>query len=339
MSNRLALAALLFITSFLVSSSLIAQVPQGIPYQAMIRGNDGAALVNANVTVRFTLHQNTTTGPVEYQETQSLTTNAYGLINTQFGTGTPTQGTFAGIVWSNTSKFIQVEANDGNGFVDMGTQQMMSVPFAMYAAQSGTSLNSQSSNSGIRIGISQNSTWTCPPGVTNIQVELWGGGGGGGGCNAAPYPAFRSEGGAGGSGGYVKQVVTTIPGQVYQITIGNGGVGGLAYNNGQPGGISSFDNILSTEGGSGGVSLYNCNWQCSNTYIVNGAVINCDYFQNYSVTSRSYIPVGYITNFPYCGAQGGGGTSCGNCGCGTYGNVPGNNTGFNGENGYCILSY
>ena len=112
-ANRLALAT--FFLHLLITSSLLAQVPQGIPYQAMIRGNDGAALVNANVTVRFTLHQNTTTGAIEYQETQALTTNAYGLINTQFGTGTPTQGTFAGIVWSNTSKFIQVEANDGNG--------------------------------------------------------------------------------------------------------------------------------------------------------------------------------------------------------------------------------
>ena len=116
--NRYALSAVLFITSFLVSSSLVAQVPQGIPYQAMIRGNDGAALVNANVTVRFTLHQNTTTGPIEYQETQVLTTNAHGLINTQFGNGTPSLGTFSGINWGEGSKHMQVECDLGNGLVD-----------------------------------------------------------------------------------------------------------------------------------------------------------------------------------------------------------------------------
>ena len=113
-----------------------ASVPAGIPYQAVIRDNAGAALVNAPVSVRFTLHQNTTDGTVEYQETQSLTTNAIGLINTQFGSGTATQGTFANINWSNTTKFIQVEANTGNGFVDMGTQQMMSVPFAIKSNES-----------------------------------------------------------------------------------------------------------------------------------------------------------------------------------------------------------
>jgi Concanavalin A-like lectin/glucanases superfamily len=111
-------------------------VPQGIPYQAMIRDNNGTALINTPVTVRFSLRQDAIEGTVEYQETQALTTNAFGLINTQFGTGTATQGTFAGINWSNTSKFIQVEANTGAGYVDMGTQQMMSVPFALKANES-----------------------------------------------------------------------------------------------------------------------------------------------------------------------------------------------------------
>ena len=110
-----------------------ASVPAAIPYQAVIRDNTGAALVNTPVTVRFTLHENTTSGTTEYQETQSLTTNTLGLINTQFGSGTATQGTFAGINWSNTTKFIQVEANTGAGYVNMGTQQMMSVPFAIQA--------------------------------------------------------------------------------------------------------------------------------------------------------------------------------------------------------------
>jgi photosystem II stability/assembly factor-like uncharacterized protein len=110
-----------------------ASVPAEVPYQAVIRDNAGTALVNAPLTVRFTLHQNTTDGTIEYQETQSLTTNSLGLINTQFGSGAAAQGTFANINWSNTTKFIQLEVNTGNGFVDIGTQQLMSVPFAFQA--------------------------------------------------------------------------------------------------------------------------------------------------------------------------------------------------------------
>ncbi len=110
-----------------------ASVPAGIPYQAVIRDNAGLPLVNAPVTVRFTLHQNTTDGTVEYQEAHALTTNAFGLVNTLFGSGTASQGSFANINWSATTKFVQVEANSGAGYVEMGTQQMMSVPFAYQA--------------------------------------------------------------------------------------------------------------------------------------------------------------------------------------------------------------
>ena len=133
----------------LISTFLFAQAPQGIPYQAVIRDNVGAPLVNASVTVRFTLHQNTIDGPVEYQETQSLSTNAFGVINTQFGMGMATQGSFENIIWSNTTKFIQVEANDGSGYLDMGTQQMMSVPYAMYSSKSENSTHADNGFSNV----------------------------------------------------------------------------------------------------------------------------------------------------------------------------------------------
>lgn len=111
-----------------------ASVPPGIPYQAVVRNSNGQVAANTAVTAKFTLHQNTTDGAVEYQETHALTTNAQGLISTVLGQGTAVQGTFAGINWANTTKFMQVEMDLGNGYVDMGTQQLMSVPYALYAA-------------------------------------------------------------------------------------------------------------------------------------------------------------------------------------------------------------
>jgi len=80
------------------------------------------------------LHQTTADGAVEYQETHALTTNAQGLMATVLGQGTAVQNTFAAINWANTTKFLQVEVDLGNGYVDLGTQQLMSVPYAMYAA-------------------------------------------------------------------------------------------------------------------------------------------------------------------------------------------------------------
>jgi hypothetical protein len=109
-------------------------VPPGIPYQAVVRNANGQVAANTAVTTRFTLHQNTADGAVEYQETHTHTTNAQGLMATLMGQGTAVQNTFSAINWSNTTKFLQVEVDLGNGYVDLGTQQLMSVPYAMYAA-------------------------------------------------------------------------------------------------------------------------------------------------------------------------------------------------------------
>lgn len=111
-----------------------AQVPPGIPYQAVVRNANGSVAANTAVTTRFTLHQTTADGTVEFQETHALTTNAQGLMSTVLGQGTAVQNTFAGINWANTTKFLQVEVDLGNGYVDLGTQQLMSVPYALYAA-------------------------------------------------------------------------------------------------------------------------------------------------------------------------------------------------------------
>ncbi|MFN5619669.1 MAG: FISUMP domain-containing protein, partial [Flavobacteriales bacterium] len=108
--------------------------PPGIPYQAEVRNDSGEVLANANVNVRFTLHELTANGTVSYQETHAITTNELGLFAATIGAGTATQGTFASINWSQTTKFLQVEVDAENGYVTMGNQQLMSVPYALYAA-------------------------------------------------------------------------------------------------------------------------------------------------------------------------------------------------------------
>ena len=102
-------------------------------------------------------------------------------------------------------------------------------------------------------------TWTCPAGVTSVQVEAWSGGGGGSGCggNSKVY-----AGGGGAGGNYAKQTaVPVIPGHIYNVNIGAGGSGGLktaATTFGGNGGTTSFIDqvatvpLLSITGGTGG---------------------------------------------------------------------------------------
>jgi hypothetical protein len=117
--------------------------PPGIPYQAIARNASGAPHVNASIAVRFSLHEQTATGSVSFAESHNLQTNDLGLFSTTFGLGTAITGTFASINWAQTSKFLQVEVNLGSGWVDMGTQQLMSVPYALFAG----SVQSNSSGS------------------------------------------------------------------------------------------------------------------------------------------------------------------------------------------------
>ena len=118
-------------------------VPAFINYQAVARNANGDALANTDVQVRFTLLADSLGGATEYSETHALTTNALGLFTTAFGSGTPEISTFDSIAWDNSNKFLRVELNAGNGYIDMGTQQLLSVPFAL-RAQSAAAIRNES---------------------------------------------------------------------------------------------------------------------------------------------------------------------------------------------------
>jgi uncharacterized protein (TIGR02145 family) len=110
------------------------------------RNASGTVLPNQTVTLRFSLRNASSNGTIVYQETQTATTSNIGLFNVNIGEGTVSAGTFAGIDWSNGAKFMQVELDPqgGNAFIDMGTQQMLSVPYALYANAAGNGIPSGS---------------------------------------------------------------------------------------------------------------------------------------------------------------------------------------------------
>jgi hypothetical protein len=116
-----------------------AQTPQGIPYQSVIRNGSGALLINQAVHLRFSIHDSTMLGTVVYQETHTSTTTNLGMVILSIGQGTPSIGNFSSINWGNGAKFMQVEldASGGNNNIDLGTQQMMSVPYALYSNAAG----------------------------------------------------------------------------------------------------------------------------------------------------------------------------------------------------------
>ena len=132
--NLLVTTAALLITIF-----SNAQAPQGINYQAVARDVTGSALSNATIAVRFSVHNGNASGTVVYQEHHSSVTNQFGLFSVVLGAGIADAGTFSGVSWATGNKYLQVEFDAGSGFTDMGTAQLMSVPYALYAASSASS--------------------------------------------------------------------------------------------------------------------------------------------------------------------------------------------------------
>lgn len=124
---------------FLISVSAIGQAPQKFNYQAIARSASGNPLANQNINVRFSIRDISTIGPIIYQETHALTTNEFGLMNALVGGGTVTSGTFSAINWGSGAKFLQLEYDPqgGTNFLVVGTTQMVSVPYALYAEKAG----------------------------------------------------------------------------------------------------------------------------------------------------------------------------------------------------------
>lgn len=122
-----------------ISVSLFCQPPFAFKYQAVVRDGTGEIISNQAVDIRISIHDATPGGTIVYQETFSETTNQFGLINLNIGLGTPLTGIFAYIDWSSDSKFIEVEIDDGSGYLSMGTSELFSVPYALYSKRSSDS--------------------------------------------------------------------------------------------------------------------------------------------------------------------------------------------------------
>jgi len=129
---------LLLALFMLVLGTASGQAPQMVNYQAVVRNASGNPVANQSVALRFTVHDINATGTVLYQETQTLTTNALGLVNIQIGAGTPVTGTFAAINWNLNNKYLEVEADitGGTTYQSLANVQLVSVPYALNAGSS-----------------------------------------------------------------------------------------------------------------------------------------------------------------------------------------------------------
>ena len=129
-----------------------AQAPEKMSYQAVIRNASNVLITNQAIGMRVTVLQGSTTGTEIYKElfNPNPQTNINGLVTVEIGSGTPITGTFAGINWANGPFFIKTETDPAGGtsYSVIGTSQLLSSPYALYAKSSGNSGWSLSGNAG-----------------------------------------------------------------------------------------------------------------------------------------------------------------------------------------------
>lgn len=112
-----------------------AQTPQAMNYQGIARDASGKPLQNKSVALRISVLAGGADGPVAYNETHLVTTTEQGSFSLAIGRGTATKGSLAGVAWGTTNHFLRVEMdpNGGSNFRLMGTSELLSVPYALYA--------------------------------------------------------------------------------------------------------------------------------------------------------------------------------------------------------------
>ncbi|MTE26330.1 tail fiber domain-containing protein [Winogradskyella ouciana] len=99
-----------------------------INYKALVKDNLGNVVANQSIDVRFTIFA----GAVQvYEETHNPTTDANGIMILDIGNGS-TSDLFSAIDWS-TNTTLKTEIDTGSGYVDLGTTDFKSVPYAINA--------------------------------------------------------------------------------------------------------------------------------------------------------------------------------------------------------------
>ena len=127
------------LAGLLLTASVFAQAPQKMSYQAVIRNSSNALITSTPVGMQISILQGSSTGTAVYVETQTPSTNANGLVSLEIGTGTVITGTFSAINWATGPYFIKTETDPtgGTAYTIAGTNELMSVPYALFSANAG----------------------------------------------------------------------------------------------------------------------------------------------------------------------------------------------------------
>ncbi|MFZ1423717.1 MAG: hypothetical protein WAS55_07825 [Saprospiraceae bacterium] len=157
----------------LIGINIIAQIPQKISYQAVVRNSNNQLVSNGAVGMRVSILKESATGTIVYSEIYNPNpiTNTNGLISLEIGTGIPITGNFATIDWANGPYFIKTETDPtgATNYTIIATKELISVPYALHAG------NSVSYTEGQGITIQNNKIALASQNAQSGEVLKWNG--------------------------------------------------------------------------------------------------------------------------------------------------------------------
>ncbi len=125
----------------LTSGAMLAQAPFAFNYQGVARDEFGSALFDQEISLFIEIVKGSEEGTIEYGEVHNVTTNDRGLFTLRIGEGDILIGNLRNIDWGIDRYFLRTEIDitGGDDYVPLGSAQLYSVPYALFAAKSGNS--------------------------------------------------------------------------------------------------------------------------------------------------------------------------------------------------------
>ena len=127
----------LSLLSLLIFAGLLCSAQQSLtfPYQALVRDATGNPVAHQEIKAKITLMADSLNRQMVFEEDHSKTTNGFGQLELQIGSENP-EG-FDTIPWNAGPMFIKLEVDldGGTNYQEIGTHQLLAVPYAKYAEE------------------------------------------------------------------------------------------------------------------------------------------------------------------------------------------------------------
>lgn len=172
---------ILFICAMMfVFHQVLSQAPEKMSYQAVVRDSENQIISNSVVGIQIRVLQGSPDGTAVYSERHYPTSNFNGLVNIEIGTGVIDHGVFSNIDWSLGPFYLEtnIDPHGGTNYTGRGLSQMMSVPYALYAKSSGSSISNPNGNAPGDMQYWDGTKWMMiPAGTTGQNLTM---------CNGKP---------------------------------------------------------------------------------------------------------------------------------------------------------